>query len=251
MQAQEKGKRLFRIATEFAESVVALVDKLQADDYEEMAYKEAMLFFFCKAYKSYQAIQRLWLEGFAEDAFILTRTIFEIALQARYMSQDPRERARKFFLHYPVAQYRYYLKLKELDGLELTKRFEARAKDLAKLKEAYESHKSDYQGLNWWGDSIRWLAKQSGQPFEARYAWTYAVQSTLAHSSMAAAKHYVEEDGNDIRVSCYPKPDEDILVPQEATLFSMDVATQFVNAWELPVEDDYNKAMAALKALLT
>ncbi len=32
------------------------------------------------------------------------------------------------------------------------------------------------------------------------------------------------EDGDDIRISCYPKQSMDILVPQEATLFFMSIS---------------------------
>ena len=87
---------LFQIGIELGRSIVAKVNSVSGSDGEEWAYKAAMLFFFCKTYKTYQAAYLLHREGFSEDAFILARTVFELALQARYMKEDPKPRARLF-----------------------------------------------------------------------------------------------------------------------------------------------------------
>ena len=39
--------------------------------------KLAILYFFCKAYKTFQAIHLLWRQGYNQDAFILNRTLLE------------------------------------------------------------------------------------------------------------------------------------------------------------------------------
>ena len=104
MKITPQTSRMFQLAIELAEKIKNNSKHLIASDEEELLYKGAMLFFFSKAYKSYQAIKTLWENGFAEDAFVLARTIFEIALQARYMTKEPRTRARLFFEHDPVHE---------------------------------------------------------------------------------------------------------------------------------------------------
>src|SRR5262245_54451024 len=47
----------------------------------ERDYKLALLYFFSKALKTYQAICCLWTTGFEQDASVLSRTLFEIVLQ--------------------------------------------------------------------------------------------------------------------------------------------------------------------------
>lgn len=150
---------MFQIGLDLAEKVVAKMSSLNALDEEEFVYKGAIFFFFCKAYKSYQAVRVLWREGFAEDAFILARTIFELALQVRYMVEDPKPRARLFAEHDPVVRYRYYQRLKRLGDTDLIKAIESREEELLGLKQNYDRFKDKYpEGKGWWGKNIAWLA---------------------------------------------------------------------------------------------
>ena len=68
-------------------------------------HQRAMLFFFCKAYKSYQAIQLLWQNGFVEDAYNLARSIYEIRLQVILISGDPVQRSKLFTDHWFKTGY--------------------------------------------------------------------------------------------------------------------------------------------------
>jgi hypothetical protein len=58
-----------------------------------------MLYWFAKAAKTYDAILLLWREGYWQDAAALSRTILEIAFQAKYLSEDPEQRAALFKDH--------------------------------------------------------------------------------------------------------------------------------------------------------
>ena len=166
-------ERWFKIGMDLAEKVMTKRQSLTpmpALDEEDAVYKETMVFFFCKAYKSYQAIKVLWREGFAEDAFILTRTLFEIALQEGYMKLDPKPRARLFTEYDPVMRYRFYQKLKKLPDANMLQAIGSRAHDLLVLKQQHDRLKTKYpEGKSWLGEPIAWLARQLGKGAEAEY----------------------------------------------------------------------------------
>jgi len=243
MQLRQDIERMFQSGIDLGEKIVAKADCLTASDNEEFVYKASMFFFFCKAYKSYQAIRLLFREGFPEDAFILTRSIFEISLQGQFMREDPKPRARLFTEHDPVMRYRYYEKLKKLGDTLLVPAIEGRKNELSELKQHYDRLKGKYPvGSNWWGNSIAWLAKHLGKNMEMRYAAIYWMQCNLSHSGAPSVKDYMDEQKAGLKVNCYPNPFNDVMVPQEATLFFLSVAQLAAEALELDLSNDVDKA---------
>jgi len=248
MQTERKIEQMFRIGDDLAEKVVARTNSLTARDEEELAYKGAMFFFFCKAYKSYQAIRVLWKEGFVEDAFILTRTIFELALQARYMREDPKPRARLFAEHDPVMRYRYYLRLKKLGNAKLVQRIESNTEGLEELKQNYDRLQAKYpENKGWWGKSIASLAKHLGKEMETRYAMIYWIQSNLAHSGSTSVKEYINEEQGGLKAKCYPSPSNTAMIPQEATLFFLDIVELTAEALGLNLHTGVGNAVAQFR----
>lgn len=67
-------------------------------------YKRALLFFLCKALKTSRAIALLQQAGFPEDAQILSRTVYELRLQALYLADDPKTRVPQFRAHEQNSQ---------------------------------------------------------------------------------------------------------------------------------------------------
>ncbi len=236
---------------DLGEKIVAKADCLSASDNEEFVYKASMFFFFCKAYKSYQAIRLLFREGFPEDAFILARSIFEISLQAQYMKEDPKPRARLFAEHDPVMRYRYYEKLKKLGDTLLVPAIEGRKEELSELKQHYDRLKGNYpESRGWWGNSLAWLAKHLGRNMEIRYAAIYWMQSNLSHSGAPSVKDYMDEQKTGLKVNCYPSRSRDVMVPQEATLFFLSIAQLTAEALELDVSNDVDEAWKEFRNLV-
>jgi hypothetical protein len=60
----EFDDRLFAIGTEIAETLLSRLRGPQP----KSDFRTAMLFFFCQAYKTYQAMRILWKAGYIEDA---------------------------------------------------------------------------------------------------------------------------------------------------------------------------------------
>ena len=245
-------ERMFRIGTDLAEKVVAKAQNLTASDAEEYAYKGAMFFFFCKAYKSYQGARLLFREGFPKDAFVLARTIFEISLQAQYMQEDPKPRARLFVEHDPVARYRYYEQLKKIGDTSLAPAIEIRKEELVALKEHHDRLQGRYpKGKGWWGNSIAWLAKHLGKNMEMRYAAIYWMQSNLVHTGAASIKDYLDEQKDGLKVNCYAASSNDVMGPQEATLFFLNITRLTSEALALDLSTEVGKAFAEFQEIVT
>lgn len=250
MQQQPKIEEMFQIGIDLAEKVVAKMNSLNASDEEEFVYKGSMFFFFCKAYKSYQAIRVLWREGFAEDALIIARTIFELALQGRYMQEDPKPRARLFVEHDPVVRYRYYQKLKRSGDTIFLPAIESRTQELSELKQQHDRLKAKYpENKGWWGQSIAWLAKHLGKNMETQYATIYWIQSNLVHSGSPAAKEYMKEDQGALKINCYPTPSDQVMIPLVATLSFLGITGHTAEALDLGIHDDVTNTLDEFKKI--
>ena len=85
-------QELFRVGLDLVEELITRLKRARLSG--QLDYKRAMLFFFCKAFKTYQAARLLWQAGFPEDASNLARSIYELRLQSIYLSQKPEERSK-------------------------------------------------------------------------------------------------------------------------------------------------------------
>jgi hypothetical protein len=92
------NEQFFDLGTKLAETLVAKLTNSRFAD--SVDYKRAMLFFFCKAYKTYQAVELLWRNGFVEDATSLARSIYEIRVQVIFINLDPLSRSKQFVYHW-------------------------------------------------------------------------------------------------------------------------------------------------------
>ena len=111
--AENEAGKYFEVGLRVGKRAVDSVKALSGADPDEFAHRMTMFFFFCKAFKTYQAIMRLWFSGFQEDAFALGRTLFEIYLQAAYIAANPGERVKLFIEHDAYSRYLQYLEIKE------------------------------------------------------------------------------------------------------------------------------------------
>ena len=247
------GSSLFQVGLELGHKIIEKVRSVSGSDGEELAYKGAMLFFFCKAYKSYQAANLLYRQGYLEDAFILARTVFELALQARYMKEDPKPRARLFTEYDPVARYRYYLRLKKLGVIDEIEKFKTHSHELGleEMKQYHDRlHKVYPERKNWWGEGIGWLARHLGKEMEKRYVTIYWMQSNLVHSAAASVKAYLKQHEEGLLINCSPARSNRSMVPQEITLFFLDIAGHVAEALKLELDEDVSKAMEDFRTAL-
>jgi len=208
MTVESTLQRTFEIGHELAERTMRAAPSISTDNIPDLTYKQVTLFFFAKGYKSYQAFKALWDQGFEEDATVLARTIFEIHLQAAHIREDP-SRAITFLAHGAVKIYGLYQKAKtqglddfvdliEANDIEYWEKEADKVKDIA--PRARE---------NWWADtvegrgSIQDLAEHHGQL--ARYSSLYWIQCSFSHSGAHSVTRYLKQEGDSLRILCYPR----------------------------------------------
>jgi hypothetical protein len=251
MDLPNKAEQQFTLGTNLAEKFLAQQPELKLKPEVDVTYDVVMLFFFSKSYKTYQAIAFLWRSGFYEDAWLLTRTLFEIWMQAAYLREKPMERTRQFREHGPVSMYRGYHKLKKHGEHTLTAAFESRD-DFAEIKCQYYLHNTT-AGPNWFGNSLRCLADELGTPFDREYLIGYWWQSNFVHTAIATMQHFVIDPEAHLRLNCHPgnvEPQLDVkLAPQGATMYMISVVDEVSDALSINLRSDIQSARLGLQVL--
>lgn len=93
-------------------------DRVPTEGLVPRSCEHCMTVFLIRAITRYHATDLLWTKEFYESAAILVRSIWEIALQAHYMADDPEPRARAF-CEYPAKAEKY----KQEHGKRMTKQW--------------------------------------------------------------------------------------------------------------------------------
>jgi len=237
--AASRVEKMFSVAVSAAEKVAWKIRSITAEDYEYLMYKVAILFFFCKAYKSYQAFRCLWKAGFEQDAVVLARSVFEILLQVRYMEGAPKERARLFTEHGDVLLFHSYRMLKGAGVTEMTGNIEQDEDRLQELRTAYKTLKGKYPRVkNWWGSSIEWLASKAGNEMKKRYYTIYWEECNISHSNILAAAEYLKETRHGFFANCYASQPKDGAKAMNFTLYFFDILGAVERAFNLGLDKD-------------
>jgi hypothetical protein len=172
---------------------------------EEMAPKQAVvLFALGKAYKTHRAIQILCSEGYGEDAAILQRSLFELAVETRYITRSPLQKRALRWLDYDVvSQYEmarvvrddpYFAtyRANDPDGGKIPATLVAAA-HAAQAKYGFWAKVDENGELrapgSWSDKSPGAMARAVG--WASHYNGVYALTSIVAHSSVRASNHYL------------------------------------------------------------
>lgn len=258
------GEFVFQAIEDLSLTFVARMPTFpHSEDIEEWAYHATVHFFFCKSFKTYQAMRILCRLGFLEDANVLARTIFELSLQARWVQADPKPRARQFAEHDPVRRYSWYLRAKEIPKLKAqTDWLEAQTGKLAELEDQYLElaqkflkpgkktvEKPDDTVTNWWGHSIYWLAKKLGA--EDEYATIYWLQSDFVHTSTTSFKNYLKHTEDGWEANCFPTPGKEFTKLAYWASRWLAIIIRILNvAWNLRMEDRISEAESIVKTVI-
>jgi hypothetical protein len=205
-----------------------------------------MLYWFVKAAKTYDALLLLWREGYWQDAVALSRTLFEIVLQSKYLSGDPAARAELFVIHDQRARRKMLKKADDYNDPSDTDISDL-IKSLRPTPAALESWR------NWWGkdQNIRDLAKSVG--LEELYDGAYGLQSVLIHSAPPGTSFYLFGTGDTIRVDWKANP----VAPEKeemaetfiasASTYIMDIVDVLGTIYGFDYKKDLEEAAEAIK----
>jgi hypothetical protein len=161
----------------------------------DSAHKQVTFVLLVKAWKTYQAIVLLARSGFGEDATVLTRSLLNLVINARWISQAPANRISAYVDYDSVLKARFNRKIVEdprLVGRESrdpmaefkNKQFELDAA----AREATKRH--GYNKKHGWSKkSIRDMANELGMTID--YDSLYTLASDLDHSGIGSLDEYI------------------------------------------------------------
>ena len=192
------------------------------------------VFFIVKACKTLRAILHLCRLGYGEDAGILLRSLFELAVNSIYIG-DNDELAQKYMDFEAVY----------LDGLTrgaapnyMNEIFSA--DKLAEIAEAAEKarRKHQYKSKHSWSSmGMKKMAIEADLGKD--YAYFYPLVSELVHSTMGSSRHYIKIDPDSRLVSVMLSPSNN-LMPQvllTSGFLMVGIAGQWNSQFELGIEN--------------
>ncbi len=182
----ELASRIYRLGD-------SLRTKLISEAVKPSNTNAALIFFFARSFKTYQAAITLVQTGFWQDAAVLARVLREADYQARWLVKAGEKMAELFIRDNERNRRRIVRTLAEIAVPEI----QAQAAEIA---ENIESDKElDEWWRNWWSkewkEHIGWLAKEVG--YAAAHRLEYGTLSAFVHSSPALLNHYFRKGDND------------------------------------------------------
>jgi len=182
----DKDEALFGIGDDLAHTLIARI--IQTPSSGHLRYKRGMLFFFLKAFKTYGAAAVLWRAGFVEDTCVLARAVYELRLQALYLSADPEPRATLFIRHWYQVGWGTLQKLKKKGDekrkglLEIGENVMRDAILEAGFPDLLEDTQAAEKAIEkkWWDKGIKGLVKDLA--IEQEYDVIYSQLSDYTHS---------------------------------------------------------------------
>lgn len=227
-----KYEELFKLNEELARLVI---DTFGTREFHtDTQAQTVILFFVAKAYKTHQAILHLCRQGYGEDAGILLRSLFELAVNALYI-KDNAELAQKYVDFEAIYVQRF------LEDPNLKNRYmQVSENKLAETSEAAQRarEKHGYKGKNRWsGKTIREMAEEVGLGGEA-YASFYVLVSQLVHSTIGSATYYVKPYPNRSAKRLMLSPTDNLIQGDLLTagFLTLDILMQWSKQFDLGIE---------------
>ena len=243
----ETDEQLFQIGIELAEELLTRLKRARLSG--QLDYKRAMLFFFCKAFKTYQAARLLWQAGFPEDVANLARSIYELRLQSIYLGQRPEERSKLFIKHWIKAGYGTFQHLMRTGERTWQPDIQAAVEEVrqAAVRVGCPEIMDDPEGAEkaiakkWWGKGgIKGLTKELG--LEKEYETTYSLLSDYSHSGTRVFHVFVQLSEASISVQCRPDKDSRLLLPFSMTAWLIQMVGYTGQVFDLGLDDLVHQA---------
>ena len=185
----------------FNEELRKIVDDVMDKEFHKITPKVALTTFALgKAYKTHGATLLLCLQGYGEDAAILTRSLFDLSITLLYILEDPtNKRVLRYFHYDSIIRKRMYDYAQTVPTF--AKLFEDRklhpkpgdttideVEKYAKLAQK----KHNYGRMGWSDKPIRQMTEEVGR--EGDYKTVYYLQSNISHSAVRTMNDYVKAD---------------------------------------------------------
>jgi len=230
----------------------ALRAKLVSDRIKTATSTNALIFFFARGFKTYQAAVELLRVGFWQDAAVLARVLREAEYQARWISRAGDETAKLFLQDYSRNRRRVMTTLAEHGDPAI------RIKAQEVVDSTEDDEVLDEWWRNWWSkkpkQGIGWLAEQLG--YQA-HRFEYATLSAFVHTSPALTDFYFHEEkerGAGVLVETRPGVSEENREFANVVVFStfaafVDICAVFSAHMEFGFEDELRQISEGIRKL--
>lgn len=229
---KEKYKDLFK----FHEELRAMLEPILDNHPEPATPKQGFLLYaLAKSHKTQAAVLILCEKGFGQDAGILSRSMFELAITSLFVIKDRSNKTAERFFEYDwimranmykavSKKTKFNNKLKENDPNETT---------IAEVLREVKRVKNKYPGINdfrWSEETFRKIAKSVGR-LDA-YETAYNLQCNLTHPNPRNTNDYFVESNGVLEIDAGP---DDRWV-SESLVASFDFFFHTISAWN----DEYS-----------
>ena len=196
-------------ATSYNKKLQDLVrSRIDSDIAPKDAKDYFLLFMLSKGYKTHQSIILLCEAGYGEDAFILSRALFELVISTLYIMKDETdERVLRYFNYDWVVRKKMYDSMKGND--QFTKRISSQEStegnlSIEKIESMYEEaiKKYKYGRFGWSDRSIKGMAEDVGR-LDA-YNTLYVLQCNICHTNPNSINEYLEDNDKEILININP-----------------------------------------------
>lgn len=195
-----ESRDLADLASQIYRLADALRTKLVTDQVKATPTNTALIFFFARCFKTFQAAIELLRMGFWQDAAVLARVLREAEYQVRWIASGGDGTAELFLQDYQRNRRKIMRNMAKHGDPEIKIQAQKVVKGTAANKRLGEWWR------NWWSkrpkQGIGWLAEQLG--YKA-HRFEYATLSAFVHSSPALADFYFHE-ARDGRMTVESRP---------------------------------------------
>ena len=191
----QNNKEFFDFNKELRKVVYSAMEKESSKITPKVAFTT---FALGKAYKTHGVILLLCKQGYGEDAAMLTRSLFDLAITLLYILKDPtNKRVLRYFQYDSIIRKRMYDHLinvpvfaKAFKERELSpKPGDTSIKEVKKQAELAQK-KHNYGRMGWSDKTIRQMSEEVGRG-EA-YQTVYRLQSNIIHSAVRSMNDYIK-----------------------------------------------------------
>jgi hypothetical protein len=151
-------------------------------------------FIIAKGRRTHEAIVLLCKNGFGEDAFMLSRTLFELMIIFLYILADKTDQRLTRYMEYDhITRKKLYDHIATKPELLKDKR--ATPEVFQRIQTAYDEVKENYEKPFTWSDkSIAKMSEEVGR--EEAYRTVYKLQCILSHSESRSINEYFKEESD-------------------------------------------------------
>ena len=180
-------------------------EKFKQEIRDDDRFSLFLSFVLSKAFKTHEAIMLLCRNGYGEDAFMLARTLFELAIMTSYILQDQKEYRLSRYIEYDWVTRKEMYDYASSDEKTLEKLNQEislgnyRPEVIEQIKKEYERvmEKYKYNYIGWSDKSIAEMSKSIGRL--GAYKTVYRLQCIIGHTNARSINEYIKEvDGETI-----------------------------------------------------